>query len=504
MTVPAAWLTRRGALVGWASAASGAVPARAAPGGRLVVALHGLPDSLELGGSSFAAENVAYQVMDPLVYRTNRGDPVPGLAISWTALSPTTWRFNLRQGVSFHDGSPFTAADVKFTLDAILAPKSLYGLKSRITQIEGVEAPDAQTVLIHTKGAFPVLTIGLSDIPIESAAYVQKAGRPGMLARPVGTGPFRAGRWVPGDSYELTAFDSYWAGKPRVPGVLLRNVPEATTRVATLLAGEAHIAEEIPVDLIPEVEASRSAQMASVESTVGLILTFDTRKPPFNDARVRLALNLAVDRQKLLDQLLGGQGAVLQGQILTANTFGFDPALKPHPFDPRRAKALLAEAGFAGGFETAITTRSGKYQSDVDIANVCAAMFAEVGVRTAVSVVEEGVFQKMVRARDMGPMHMVGWYSLGDADYACVWFTEASGRAFWRDDEYERLFTEARSTVDAPSRQRAYGRMMRIMNEQSPCVFLFGLPSIYARTRTLTDWDPPADKVLRLANCTLA
>ena len=190
--------------------------------------------------------------------------------------------------------------------------------------------------------------------------------------------------------------------------------------------------------------------------------------------------------------------------MLTSNTFGFNPALKAHAHDPRRARALLAEAGFPNGFSTAITTRSGKYLSDVDVAQVCAAMFAEVGVKTAVNVVEEGVYSKMARARDMGPMHMVGWYSLGDADFATVWFTEASGRAYWKDAEYERLFVQARSTVDRAARERAYHRMTAIMHEQSPAAFLFGLPSIYGRAKALSNWSPPSDKVLRLTGTGVA
>lgn len=497
------WLTRRQALQGLAATTVlTSTQALAAPG-QLVVAVHGLPDSLQMGGSSFADENIAYQVMDPLVLRNDRGDLQPGLALSWTATAPDIWQFKLRPNVTFHDGSRFTATDVKSTLDFVLAPASLYGLRSRVSQIDHVEIADDLTVLIHTKGPFPTLAAGLGDIAIESASYTARVGRDGMLKHPVGTGPFQFKSWVPGDTYELTAFDAHWGGTPRVRSLLLRNVPEATTRVASLLAGEAHIAEEIPIDLLPELQASKVAEIASIESTVGLLLTFDTRKPPFNDPRVRLALNLAVDRQKLLDQLLGGQGSILQGQILTSNTFGFDPALKAHPFDPARARALLAEAGYPNGFSTSLTTRSGKYLSDVDIANVCAAMFADVGVQTQVNVVEEGVFSKMVRAQDMGPIHMVGWYSLGDADFATVWFTQASGRAFWKDDEYERLFVAARSTVDVAARAAAYHRMMHIMFEQSPCVFLFGLPSIYGRARSLTGWTPPADKVLRLTHAAI-
>ncbi len=474
-----------------------------AKGGTLTVAIQGLPDSLDTGISSFAALCLAYQTMDPLILRNDRGENLPGLAEKWTPVDATTWKFDLRRNVKFHDGQPFTAKDVKFTLDYILDPKSVYGTKQRISQIAGAEVVDDHTILIKTKGPFPTLINGLGDIPMEPKHYVEKVGRPGMVAKPMGTGPFVFASWIPGERYELKAFKDYWAGSPTVDGVVLRQIPEGSTRVAALLSGEAQIAEELPIDLIPPIEKSPNAAVESVESTVGLILTFDTRKPPFNDKRVRLALNYAIDRQKILDKILMGQGSLLQGQMLTSNTFGFNPKLKAFPYDPKKAKALLAEAGYEKGFETSITTRSGKYLGDVDICNVCAAMLADIGVKTTVNVVEQGVFSKMTNAKDMGPMYMVGWYSLGDADFATVWFTEASGRTVWVNPEYEKLFVEARSTVDQAARLKAYHRMMEIMHEEAPTLYLFGLPSVYGRSKSLKNWSAPSDKILRLARASI-
>ena len=497
-----AGLTRRGAIAAAAGLATGAALSGRyafASASTLHVGLQGLPDSLVMGFSSFAALNLALQTQDALVHRDDVGRLIPGLATAWRAIDASTWQFDLRPNVKFHDGRPFTSADVKFTLDYILAPDSTYGTKARISQIASVEAPDERTILIKTKGPFPTLANGLSDIPMEPKHYVEAVGRAGMTAKPMGTGPFRFKRWIPGDRYELTAFSDYWGGRPSVEELVLRQIPEGSTRVAALLAGEIQIAEELPVDLLERVQKTRNTEVADVESTVGLLLTFDTRKKPFDDPRVRLALNYAVDKEKILKRLLLDRGTLLQGQPITSNTFGFNPNVKAIPYDPAKAKALLAEAGYAKGFETSITTRSGKYLADVEICNVCAAMFAEVGVKTAVNVVEQGVFSKMSSAMDMGPMHMVGWYSLGDADFATVWFTEASRRAFWKSDEYEKLFVKARTTVEESGRLEAYHRMMEIMNAEVPSIFLFGLPSIYGKAKSLKNWSPPSDKILRVA-----
>ncbi|MBI1775277.1 MAG: hypothetical protein HYR63_08020 [Proteobacteria bacterium] len=482
-----------------------AAPALAAAADKtLVVGAATFPDSLSTGISSFASLSLSYQTMDPLVLRDDAGNIKPGLATSWEAIDATTWRFHLRQGVKFHDGAPFTAEDVKFTIDRIMDPKTVYGSRSRIGEVAATRVVDAKTIDISTKGPFPTLVNGLGDIPIEPKHYFEKVGADGVAKHPLGTGPFQFQRWVPGDRYELVANRSYWAGAPKVDRVVIRQIPEPTTRVAALLAGEAQIVEEVPIDLIPRVEQKGSnAKIAAVESTVGLILTMDVRKPPFDNPKVRLAMDYAIDKPLILKQMLGGTGSLLQGQLLTSNTFGFNPTVQARAYDPAKAKALLAEAGYPNGFATSLTTRSGKYLSDVDICNAVAGMLGQVGVMAQVNVVEGGVFTKMASAQDMGPVHMVGWYSVGDADFAAVWFTKDSQRSVWVNTEYEKLFLEARTTVDQAKRLAAYQRMMAILHEENPAVFLFGLPSVYGVSAKLTGFQSPSDKILRLSQASI-
>ncbi|MBI2116241.1 MAG: hypothetical protein HYT85_14310 [candidate division NC10 bacterium] len=480
------------------------LPAGAGAGEKtLVVGAAGFPESLNPGISSFSALSLAYQTMDPLVHRDDAGNLIPGLATRWQAIDSLSWRFHLRQGVRFHDGTEFTSQDVKYTLDYILDPKTVYGTKERIGLIDKTTAVDKYIVEIKTKKPFPTLANGLSDIPIHPKLYLEKVGPTGFSKHPVGTGPFKFDKWTPGDRYELVANKDYWGGAPKVDKLLIRQIPENTTRVASLLAGETHIIEEVPVDLLPKIESSGTAKVLSVESTVGLILTMDTRKPPFDNPKVRLALDYAIDKPLILQQMLKNQGALLQGQLLTANTFGFHPGLKPRPYDSAKARQLLKEAGYERGFETSITTRSGKYLSDVEICNAVAGMLSQVGIKTVVNVVEGGVYLKMATAREIGPIHMVGWYSLGDADFATVWFTEGGKRTLWNNAEFEKLFIEGRTTVDSAKRVKIYHRMMEIMHEENPSIFLFGLPSIAAVSKRVSGFNAPPDKVLRLSKVAL-
>jgi peptide/nickel transport system substrate-binding protein len=465
----------------------------------LVVGVAGFPDTLKTGWSSFTALTLTIQTNDLFINLDDKGQPEPALALRWEAVNPTTWRFFLRRGVKFHDGVEFTSADVKHTIDYVLKPETKYGTASRIGLVSEVVPIDKYTVDIKTREPFPTLLVGLSNIAIEPKHVFDAGGPEAMLRHPIGTGPFKFQRWLPADRYELVANPDYWGGKPKVDRLVFRQIPEGSTRVASLLAGETHIIEEIPVDLISRVRGSRNADIASVATSGSLVLTFDTRKPPFNDPRVRLAIDLAIDKNLINQEILAGTGEILQGQLLTKSTFGWNPTLKARPFDPERAKKLLAEAGYPNGFTTSITNRSGRYVSDVEIGNAIGGFLDQIGVKTQVNVVEGGVYSRMATAMDMGPMHIVGWYSLGDADFNTIWFTTDSKRAFWKNAEYERLFVEARSTTDRGKRAAAYARMMQIMHDENPAVFLFGVPSVYGKSKRLTGWVPPGDRLLRLS-----
>ena len=439
------WASLKGLL-----ASAAIVCAVSAQAETLSIGLASFPESLQPGLSTNVSLNVNRQMMDGLTARDNAGKIVPNLAEKWEVLNDTTVRFHLRGGVKFHDGSAFSAEDVKYTLDHALDPKNAYGMLGRISAITEVKIVDPKTVDIVTAKPFPTLPVALADILIEPKLYAEKVGAEGQRRKPVGTGPFEFIRYVPGDRIELKANTSYWAGKPSIDGVTLRSIPEAATRISSLLAGETQIVEEVPVDLVQQVEGSSALKVNSVNTSVGLVLTYDVTKPPFDNPKVREALDYAVDKELILKEILKGKGEVLQGQLLTSNTFGHNPAVKARSFDPARAKKLLAEAGFPNGFSTAISTMSGRYLSDVDIANTVSGMLNDVGVKVSINVMEPGIFLKNLGspARELGPIYMIGWYSFGDADFAMTWYTGTNRRTAWSNPEFDKLFLAARSTND--------------------------------------------------------
>jgi peptide/nickel transport system substrate-binding protein len=308
---------------------------------------------------------------------------------------------------------------------------------------------------------------------------------------------------VPGDHYTLVANKNYWGGAPKVDKIVIRTIPDGSTRVASLVSGETQIIEEVPIDLIDQINASGNAKIDEIGTTAGLVLTFDPAIKPFDNAKIREAFDYAIDKDLILKQILKGHADILQGQVLTKGVLGFDPDLKARPFDPAKAKQMLTEAGYDFNTPVPITTQNGKYVSDTDICQAIAGMLTKIGVKATVNIVEGGVFQQMMNAVKFGPLHMIGWYSLGDADFATVWYTKAGHRTNWNSVDYDKMFVAARTTNDEKERVKIYHEMMALAFKENPSLFLFGIPSIYGTTRNVKGFGAASDKLLRLTEVEL-
>ncbi|MBV8391622.1 MAG: hypothetical protein JOY81_00425, partial [Alphaproteobacteria bacterium] len=291
-------------------------------------------------------------------------------------------------------------------------------------------------------------------------------------------------------------------GAPKIDKLVIRTIPDGSTRVAALSAGEVQIIEEVPIDLIEQVTGS-GGRIDEIGTTAGLVLTYDPTLKPFDNVKVREAFDYAIDKELILKQILKGHAEILQGQVLTRGVLGWDPDLKARPFDPAKAKKMLEEAGYDFNTPVPITTQNGKYVSDTDICQAIAGMLNKIGVKATVNVVEGGVFQQMTNALKFGPLHMIGWYSLGDADFATVWYTKAGHRTNWNSEAYDKMFVAARSTNDEKERVKIYHDMQALAFQENPSLFLYGLPSIYATAKNVSGFGAAADKVLRLKDVDL-
>jgi peptide/nickel transport system substrate-binding protein len=345
-------------------------PAHAAPQGTVVIGLPSLGAEDWLVPARPQANAIAIvPVFNTLLERDDKtGKPAPGLAVKWEqSLDGKTWSFDLRRGVKFHDGSDFSAEDVKFSYEVALRPDATGDMKGVFTNfVQSVEVVNPYRVVFHMKAPnWEILYKFLETppfFPIVSKKYFDKVGWQEAGRRPVGTGPFRFAEHKLGEYVRLEANDAYWNGAPRAKTLIIRGVPEEATRVALLQTGELNLAP-IGSDSLPKVKTAglkvirfeKLMQMVAglegqyLSDREGYDATIPWALPDRERAiKVRKALSLAINREEIVSKVLQGMGSVEGSAGIQSfpGMPGFDPSLKVDPYDPERAKKLLAEAGY--------------------------------------------------------------------------------------------------------------------------------------------------------------
>ncbi|MFS8639316.1 MAG: ABC transporter substrate-binding protein [Symbiobacteriaceae bacterium] len=301
-------------------------------------------------------ETVIRNIFDGLVTRTPDGKVVPEIAESWEQPDPTTYVFKLRRGVKFHNGEDLTADDVVFTFERILAEDGLDGQpsprKGLVEPLQSVEKVDDYTVrmkLAQPSQAFLQLLVHTQIVPKD---YVEEVGSAGLAEKPVGAGPFRFVSGTLDGEIVLERFEDYYGGSPELPPVgpaklrrvVFRMMPEPVTRIAALKAGEVHIIQEVPPDQVEQLQGDPGIQVKVTQGTRLYMIELNNQK--LADPRVRQALNYAVDWDAILKELYRGHAHRVATALLPSG-FGYNPDLKPYPYDPDKARELLRQAGYA-------------------------------------------------------------------------------------------------------------------------------------------------------------
>ena len=342
--------------------------------------------------------DTASDMFDRLIASDAQNQLHPALAESWQVVDPVTWRIVLRPGVTFHDGSAFTAEDVAFSLARARGmPNSPAPFVRASRGVASVSVIDAMTLEVKTEGPVPRLIEQLGEIYVLSHTAAAGMGTAEMNAGKgvVGTGPYRFVRSVPADRLEMARYDGYWGGKPAWDRVSLRFIKQPAARVAALLAGDVDVIDQVPPADAKALGANAKASLFSIAATRLVYLALDSSrevspfvtdaggKPmdrnPLRDVRVRRALNLMVDRATLAGRLLDGS-AEPAGQIVPAGMGGYDPTLPPPAADVAAAKALLTEAGYPGGFGLTLHASSDRLPQDGAVAQALGQMLRRGGL----------------------------------------------------------------------------------------------------------------------------
>src|SRR2546427_3597514 len=298
---------------------------------------------------------LGYHVFDHLAARDLKTGKVgPSLATAWRNLDDTTWEVRLRPGVRFHDGTPFTARDVKASFDRVLDPERKLTARGSHVQIKSVEILDDHSVRFKTDGPYPLFVERLAALVMQSDKVIREKGHEWMQENPIGTGPYKLVRWTKKQEHLLVRNDDYWGPKPAFKYVRIRIIPEQATQLAELISGGVDVIKAVPPDQMDVINKSGAALTSTSPILRTAFLQLDqaarTGPNPFTDRRVRQAMNLAVDVDAIIKHVLNGLGD-RTATTINPMAFGYDPTLKPYRQDVAAAKKLLADAGYPNGFE---------------------------------------------------------------------------------------------------------------------------------------------------------
>jgi peptide/nickel transport system substrate-binding protein len=475
----------------------------AQPKGELRVAIPWTPENLDptMNLSSIRA-TVGASMFDSLVGRDAAGKIVPELAESWRLVDDTTWQFRLRRGVVFHNGEPFNAEAVRFTIQRVLDPDQKSPNRANLGEVGRVDVVDDLTVNVVTRQAYVPLLNRLIDFPIVPPRYTADRGNAGLALKPVGTGPFRFVSLVKDDHLIVEAFDRHWRGAPKIAKIVFKPVPEPFTRSAALRNGEVDLITTVPPNLGRELERVPGLRVHRVPSTWQIYLGLNALKPPLSDVRVRQALNYATDVDAIIKNVLDGNGRRLEGPF-TPNVFGYDPDVKGYRHDPARARRLLAEAGYADGVEVALDSPAGRYQGDKEIAEALGGQWQKAGFRPKVQVAEWGAYFKRYLGKQFQDAYLLGTGSpMQDADELFNLVSSKGRGLYYRNERIDQLFDLGRATLDTTARKRVYADLARAMVQDATWVFLMQQVDIYASRDRLT-WTPRADQWLHFHTATV-
>jgi peptide/nickel transport system substrate-binding protein len=422
---------------------------------------------------------VNINMFDSLLHRSPKLEFEPSIATSWKALSDTLWEFKIRKGVKFHNGDILTPADVKYSFDRVIDQTKKSPQYGNVRAIKEVKVIDADTVHIITDKPFPLLLERLVFFPIVPKKHVETVGDQAFgTTSPVGTGPWKFVEWKRDQLIRLEAFDQHWRGKPAFKTLIFRAVPEVATQVAEIKTGGVDLIREVSADLVPELKTHTLAYVSSTPILRVHQIELDMRVPPFDKKAVRQAANYAIDKQTIIQKLMAGLGRQV-ATVVQPLAFGFDPDVKPYPFDQKKAKELLAQAGFPNGVD--ITLHSSSIPNRPQFEAICQ-MLTEVGIRATPKMWDPGpAWNKFSQGEGKGTQGIYGtWgnYSVFDADAVLhpLYHTEPGGwygKWYTRVEGLDRLIDDARSIVDQPRRKRLYSQIQQMIREEAPSVYLW-------------------------------
>lgn len=444
-------------------------------GGTLAVQVPTEPPGLDLTASpaSAIAAVVHYNIQEGLAKVDRSGKIVPGLAERWNITDNRNYTFFLRKGVKFHNGREFKAQDVKFVLERALNPETKHPHRAHYADIEAIHVRDDYTVTISLKNVNPAFLLNLAR---QGSVIYPSEGVDQMKSHPVGTGPFKFSEWIRGDRIILVKNPDYYVkGLPYLDRVVFRFIPDPNAALAALKARDIDVlAFGLGPESVPELKKNPEFQIIQGETTNDVIMAMNNSKPPFSDVRVRRAITMAINKEEVVKGAMFGLGRPIGSNVDPLNPYFVDMS-KEVPYDPQKAKQLLAQAGYPNGIDAVLKVPP-QYYYTVRSGEVIVNQLAKAGIRVKLEQVEWGQWLDRI-------------YKNADYDLTIIGHAEpwdignyANPKYYFRynSPEFQEIFKQSESTVDEKKRKALYAEMQKLMAKDAPVVFLFIHPRLVA------------------------
>jgi peptide/nickel transport system substrate-binding protein len=447
-------------------------------------------------------------VFEPLMRFNPKFQPEPALAVSWKAIDEKTWEIKLRDGVTFHDGSPFTADDVVFSFARIptllLSPSSFVYAVKPIVQTEVV---DPHTLRLHTAGPVPLMPYNLTGVAIVSKQHGEGMTTASFnsLQSAIGTGPYRVTAFTIGEQATFQRNDGWWDKHPYWTTVSYRLVADNAARIATLRAGDVDIIDQVPTRDVADLKSNAKISVIALPGQRLIYLAPDASRTvspfitdtagqkleanPLRDPRVRRALSLAINREGLRDRIMDGYAAPT-GQLMPEGLSGYEPAIPVDPYDPEHAKKLLADAGYPLGFGLTLHGPNNRYVNDQKLIEAIAQMWTRIGVKTQVEAMPAATFFSRALHAEFS-IRLTGWASdTGEASSNLTELVASSnpekGRgAVFMPDKYanpkvDTIIEQALATIDPEKRESLYREAERLAMPDMPIIPIHHQVNVWA------------------------
>lgn len=451
----------------------------------IVVAQDQSPQMMNPQGSDVDADLQYFaNFFDGLLQRKGpEGTLAPALAVRWKRLDALSWEFWLRKGVKFHNGNPFTAADVKFTFERLSDPKVSQFVNTG-KSIASIETPDDYTVIIRTKQPIPWFANNMHQIFIMDKEDTESRDPGDVMVRPMGTGAYKFVEWVKGSYVKMEANEDYWEGAPPIKKVDIHPISESSTRFAALASGQVDMATGVPVELYDQIRKNPKLQIISRPARRSIFLALGNKPgSPMADIRVRKAMYMAINEDEIIAKVMRGHAAPA-AQVPDPPTIGYNSELKRLPYDPEMAKKLLQEAGYGNGFSIKLSGPNDRYIQDANIAESVARYLAKVGIKAELDVKPKSIFFPEVNEGKL-EFYLIGWFD-GTFDMGRTYFKIAHTRdeekgmgelngANYSDAEIDRLLESTANIIDPQKR----GQVLQQLNKMAMVDKIVWIPLHY-------------------------